>query len=1101
MMIKKYTLLILTLSFLSINNLFSQDLWEKAEKENFSFKQKDVLPNKNFPERYSLMNLNFDGFKNSLLKSRNSPTNIIELPNSKGELKKFTIKETSYLAPKLAAKFPMIKSYSAQGIDDLTAMAKISIGVDGMHAIIFSGKESTVYVDPYTKSKKQYIVYKRVDLKSDKNSFECQVESAAKKALKSSFVKRNADDGKLRTYRIAIVSTGEYSQFHINRTTPAPTTDTEKKAAVLSAMNTTMARVNGVYERDLGVRMVIVDDNDKIIFLDAATDELTNDSDTALINESQVKCDEIIGDANYDVGHTFSTGGGGLAQLNSVCVKDSKAKGITGRSQPISDPYDIDYVAHELGHQFGATHTFNNSCDGNRSSSTAVEPGSGSTIMGYAGICAPNVQNNSDDHFHAVSIAQMWAHIKGNGDCGILSDTNPMNTAPTANAGVDVSIPKSTPFILKGTATDTQGISSLTYNWEQIDNEVASMPPLATNNAGPMFRSLPSKASPNRYMPALATVIAGNTASEWEVLPSVARELNFAFTVRDNHSGGGNSARDDIKVTVTDTEAFTITAPNSAVTWSSGTTQTITWNKGITDQAPINCTKVNIRLSTDGGVTFPILIKENIANDGTEDIVVPSNPTTNARIMVEAADNIFYNVNSTNFTINSITVPTFLITNKTEKQTVCNTGNNSVSYTLNLDFINGFTETVTLSATDLPNGASVSFTPTTISADGDVIMTINNLNGSNQQDYTIVATGTSATVTQTTDALLKVFGTSFSNITLTNPTFGATNVGFSPKFEWGADGNATSYNIVVASDADFSNIIINETASTNSYIHSSPLEGITKYFWYVKPKNNCGEGANSSVGEFTTETPSYCSSTFTDEAGGSEHITNVTFNEINNNSGNDLVDGYEDFSSISTSVELGNSHQISVTFDTGGYQDHCYVFIDWNKDYKFDKETERYDLGNSSDDIATATLNIDVPSDAKLGDTKMRVVIEYFDSSNPNGDGSCDSDHKSEWGETEDYTITVNEESLATDATLFKDLKMYPIPSDGKLTVNFKVKVKDLTIVRLFDLRGQLLDTQSFSTVSNSFNKEIQFKRPSGGIYLLQVENDGKIKTRKVIFR
>ena len=218
-------------------------------------------------------------------------------------------------------------------------------------------------------------------------------------------------------------------------------------------------------------------------------------------------------------------------------------------------------------------------------------------------------KHNSDDHFHAVSIKQMWDNILSSATCGAQSDTN--NAAPVANAGSDFSIPKSTPFVLKGSATDVDGTSSLTYNWEQTDIEIATMPPVATNTGGPMFRSLPSKDSPNRYMPALATVVGGSTSSTWEVVPSVARDMNFALTVRDNHAGGGNSARDDVKVTVTNADAFTVTAPSTVVTWNTGSTQTITWNKGTTDVAPINCANVNIKLSTDGGVTFPITIKSN----------------------------------------------------------------------------------------------------------------------------------------------------------------------------------------------------------------------------------------------------------------------------------------------------------------------------------------------------------------------------------------------------------------------------------------------------------------------------------------------------------
>mgnify|MGYP005988618757 CR=1 FL=1 len=1007
---KKIALLVVLIFTFCTSNSFSQNFWNNTSKKVSSFQKNEILARDNNPDKYALASLNLDGFKNHLvnLKSKSSK-NIITLPNSKGELKRFSIVETSYLAPRLAAKFPMIKSYSAKGIDDPTAVAKISIGTNGFHALIHSGKESTIYIDPFTKDQKQYLVYKREDLTATKNDFSCEIKTSANKIVASTNLKRNANDGKLRTFRIAIAATGEYSQFHINRASSTPTNDTERKAIVLSAMNVTITRVNAVYENDLAVRMVIVNDNDKLIFLDAATDDLSNNDANSLIDESQQKCDDIIGNANYDIGHTFSTGGGGLAQLGSVCVTGSKASGITGSGQPTNDPFDIDYVAHELGHQFGATHTFNGTagnCGGNIGA-TSVEPGSGTTIMAYAGICSPqNVQNNSDDYFHAVSIAQMWAHVQNRGDCAAQTDTN--NDAPIANAGNNVSIPKSTPFILKATATDAQGLASLTYNWEQIDTESASIPLESTSTAGPAFRSLPSSSSPNRYLPTLTNVVNGGS-DEWIVLPSVARELNFALTVRDNNTGGGSSDRDDLTVTVTDAEAFTVTAPNTSVTWGIGSSQTVTWNKGTSDQAPINCSNVNIRLSTDGGVTFPILLKENIVNDGTEDITIPNNPTTTARILVEAADNIFYNVNATNFTIIE-TGPTFIVSNETNQQTVCNVGDNTVEYTLNFQFINGFSETVNLSAIDLPTDANVAFSPTTIDANGNVVMTISNLDGTAQQDYTVVVNAESDSVSQTANAALKVIGTDFSTISLTNPANTATNISVSPSFEWVADANATSYNIEVATDAGFTTTVINETVTTNTYIPSTPLSGVTKYYWRVKPINECGEGANSATNEFTTETPSYCTSSFTDEANGAEHITNVTFNSINNNSGNDTVDGYEDFTSISTTIKRTQSHQVNVTFNTAGYQDHCYVFIDWNQDYKFDNATERYDLGNKLEDVATAALNIRVPDDAVLGETRMRVIIEYFESSAPNGEGACDADHTSEWGETEDYTIIVEEE-------------------------------------------------------------------------------------------
>ncbi|MEQ6124635.1 reprolysin-like metallopeptidase [Pseudotenacibaculum sp. MALMAid0570] len=643
---KKVILLFILISF----QVQGQEIWHKESIESVKESKENIHFRKSTPNDFDVYSIDLEMFKSSVFnKNGNS---VIDLPiNSKG-LQKFRIVETSNLAPELAAKYPMIRSFTGYGIDDPTAFAKIDFGTNGMHAIVFSGKHSTVYIDPYTKNNKKFMVYERNSLEKSDQDFACMVEESKFSNNEISTFERTADDGKLRTFRLAIVSTGEYSQFHLTNQGVDPNAlDAVKKGAVLSAMNTTMNRVNGVFEKDLSVKLEIVANNDQIIFLDPGTDGLSNSNAGSLINESQSTCDGIIGSANYDIGHAFSTGGGGLAGLGVVCLNGQKARGITGRGAPINDPYDIDYVAHEIGHQFGANHTQNNSCQ--RNSSTAVEPGSASTIMGYAGICSPNVQSNSDDHFHAVSINEMWTRIQNSATCAVETNTN--NAAPTADAGADVTIPKSTPFVLRGVATDADGTSSHTYNWEQTDNEIGTMPPQSSNTGGPMFRSLPSKTSPNRYLPRLSTLSTGNNSSTWEVLPSVAREMNFSFLVRDNNSGGGSTARDDIKVTVIDATPFSISSPGLAAVWEAGTTRTVSWDKGTTDVAPINCQLVNIKLSIDGGLTYPITILENTPNDGTQDITVPNNPTSQARIMVEAADNIFFNINFGNFTINEST--------------------------------------------------------------------------------------------------------------------------------------------------------------------------------------------------------------------------------------------------------------------------------------------------------------------------------------------------------------------------------------------------------------------------------------------------------------
>lgn len=693
---KKITLTIL-LCF-TIFSVFSQDsFWTlNTQKKDNSVQNNLYLRNSN-PSSFKKYNLKLNEVKNVLqnITSKTATQQIIEMPTITGKTEKFTVKEASVLAPELAAKFPMIKSFVGQSINNPSTTVRFSFGTDGLHAVIFSADKETFYIEPYTKNNKEYIAYKKSSLATKKSDFQCLFENnetaTIANTINSSFA-RNANDGKLRTFRLALVCSGEYAQFHLgNQSVSATETDAVKKAAVLSAMNTTMTKVNAVFERDLSVRMEIVANNTSVIYLDAATDGITDGVPNLMINEVQTICDTEIGDANYDIGHVFSVAGDGLAGGSVVCVSGQKAKGVTGRSQPIGDPYDIDYVAHEMGHQFGANHTQNNSCQ--RNNLTAVEPGSGSTIMGYAGICSPNVQNNSDAYFHAVSITEMWNTIQSSANCGTLTNTN--NAAPTANAGLDYSIPKSTPFVLKGIGTDADASDILTYNWEQIDPEIATMAPLPTNTGGPMFRSFPSTTTPDRFFPKLATVIAGNTASTWEVLPSVARELNFSLVVRDNKMGGASAKRDDVKITVTDATAFTVSAPNTPVSWDIGSVQTVTWNKGTTDVTPINCQNVTIKLSVDGGITFPIILAANTSNDGSEDIVIPNNPTATARIMVAAADNVFYNVNNTNFSI-SIGINNVLV--ETVSETCINENDGKINVNVALA---GYTYQATLTGNNV----------------------------------------------------------------------------------------------------------------------------------------------------------------------------------------------------------------------------------------------------------------------------------------------------------------------------------------------------------------------------------------------------------------
>jgi len=635
-------------------------LWTKVSEEKLGGLEK--MERASVPSVYQIMHLDLNAFKQSLVgapvDTEGAFSNtIVNFPNSKGELSRFRVYEAPIMEKGLADRYPDIKSYAAVGVDNPSVKLRFSVTLFGLHVMSTSGDEGTYYIDTYTKDLNNYIVYNRKDLYTVR-TFACHFqdnhEEIAEQNRSAVENQTLATDGVFRQYRLAMACTIEYAAFHVTAAGLGAGTLAQKKAAVLSAMNVTMTRVNGIYERDMSLRMNLVANNDVIIFIDS--DSFSNTNANNLINESQTVINGAIGSANYDIGHTVSTGGGGLAGLGVVCNNTNKARGITGSPSPVGDPYDIDYVAHEMGHQFGGPHTFSSNddtagnCDsGNVSSANAVEPGSGSTIMAYAGICEENVQSNSDPYFHAVSIASMNAVMIGSGNCAPQAANG--NNAPVITALSNYTIPKGTAFVLTGNATDANAGASLTYCWEQTNAAAGTNYPTSTQTSGPVYRSLNPTTSNKRYFPNFQSVLAGNLAPTWEVTPTIGRTLNFALTVRDNQTPtGGQTARANMTVTtVAAAGPFAVTSPAANASWNTNSSQTITWNVAGTTANGINTANVNILLSTDNGATFTTLLA-NTPNDGSQAVTMPATAAVNCRILVEAVGNVYYAV-SPNFSI------------------------------------------------------------------------------------------------------------------------------------------------------------------------------------------------------------------------------------------------------------------------------------------------------------------------------------------------------------------------------------------------------------------------------------------------------------------
>ncbi len=659
-------LLIIALTLLA-SNAYSQvsvNCWKDNSNEGSSrISSIDITPSVSrtvYLDTKSMQNaLNSAISENSVTGNKKSNV-IVSIPFPDGSNKDFYAIESSIMAPGLAAKYPQIKTYIITSADGSASSGRIDFTQFGFHAIIFT-TDGTVYVDPVSRQddKIYFSYYKKDFVKAIVPDLggSCVVDNpAVRKRIEQKIANGvKTTSNYLKTYRLALAATAEYTNYYGGTI-----------AGALSGMITTMNRVNAVYEKELSIRMVLIPNDTIFIYKNSATDPYTNDDGEAMLDQNQTTIDSAIGNASYDIGHVFSTGGGGIAILGAVCYPGYKAQGVTGGPAPIGDPFDIDYVAHEMGHQFGASHTFNSvkgSCGGgNRNASTAYENGSGSTIMAYAGICSPsNTQAHSDDYFHAISLEEINAYTTtdvGN-SCAVLTAIDNLNPVVT-NVGVGgFYIPISTPFVLTGSATDPNG-DSLKYCWEEFDLGPSGEPNSPKNNA-PIFRSFNPTSSPTRIFPSLSDIL-NNKQTMGEILPTYSRTLTFLLTVRDNKAGGGLTANDTIQFFVTSAAGpFKVTYPNANVSLSAGSHQTVKWNVAGTDTSLVKCASVNILFSSDGGLTFPVTLASKTPNDGSEEVIIPSTITTSARIKVEAADNIFFDVSDTNFTITASTVPVELV--------------------------------------------------------------------------------------------------------------------------------------------------------------------------------------------------------------------------------------------------------------------------------------------------------------------------------------------------------------------------------------------------------------------------------------------------------
>ncbi|HRN91756.1 MAG TPA: zinc-dependent metalloprotease family protein [Ferruginibacter sp.] len=787
---------------------------------------------------------------------------VMEIPMPDGTIAQFRVWESVIMEEGLANKYPEIRTYAGQGITDPAANIRFSMDpYFGFHAQILS-PNGTVYIDPYARGNVQfYQSYFKANHYRVTNNV-CLVEDDQHVPVSNATNAGPCRGAQLFTYRFAVACTGEYAIAATGLGSPTV-------AQTLARIVTTVNRVTGVYEKEVAVRLILIANNDQIVFTNPSTDPFNgNNNAGVLIGESQSVINLNIGSANYDIGHTFSTGGGGLAGFGVVCSNSNKARGITGSNNPTGDGYDIDFVAHEVGHQFGGSHSFNSSTSscggGNRNGSTAYEVGAGTTIMAYAGLCGTdNIQNASDPYFHSISFDQISTFITAGGGSSCRQSIATGNTLPVIDplTNNNVSIPLGTPFTLSGTATDADG-DALTYSWEHWDlGPSTTWSGGAGNGLSPLFKARVPKTTGVRNFPDMAVILANYPVNppatmgglKGETLSTVARNMKFRLTVRDNRAGGGSvvSAGDGCQITsvyqisvVAGTGPFVVTVPNGGESYPGGSSQTITWNVAGTNNAPISAANVRITMSTDGGQTYPHLITNSTPNDGSELLTIPVvTPTSTARVKIEGVDNVFFDISNNNFSITAAVAPTFDLGTPAPVAVTCG-GASTATATLSTTAINGFNTPITLTASGAPAGTNVTFSANPVTPGNSTNVTLNGVNTLSNGTYTITVTATGGSIVRTRDISFVVSGGSAPVIT-TQPSSVSGCVGSLASFTV-AGTNVTTYQWQVSTDGGttFTNIA---GANAATYVIASTTGAQNGNNYRVILSNACNSVTSNAV--------------------------------------------------------------------------------------------------------------------------------------------------------------------------------------------------------------------------------------------------------------
>lgn len=1076
-----YVFLITNLAFANISN----HIWKDVSESTLDKRAERSL----IPEKYRTLQLNEAAIKKELalapLENSNHSDHplIMELPMPDGSNVSFEILEYKMMEAGLAAEFPLIKTYTGRAIHDPTTAIKLDISPNGLHGIIHSTNGS-IFIDPYFRHNDgHYISYFKNDYKAEQN-WNCEVHDAQRPVSSindgSPRVAPYAVGETLRTYRIAVATSGEYSSFHGGNI-----------ASIQAAIVTVINRVNSVYERELSVRMVLVNNNSSLIFLNAASDPYGS-STSANITANHNHIVSTIGNSSFDVGHFFHTIGGGLASLESVCRSSEKGRGFSAFPTPVGDPFAVDYVCHELGHQFGANHTFNTqdgACSGNRAGASAYEPGSGVTLMGYAGLCPPsNFANDAIDRFHTKSFDEIARNITiATGSiCGSTSATG--NTPPTVNAGTSGKvIPISTPFELTGSATDAQG-DALTYTWEQYD---LGSPQSLGNASGssPLFRSYQPSTSPTRVFPKIQDILFG-ISSPAELLPTYTRPLNFRLTVRDNNPNGGGVDWHNIALSSSaNAGPFLVTSQKTSTTLTAGTWVEVTWDVANTTSSPVSCSFVDIFLSDNGGTNYPSTVITGTINDGSEYVVIPNYPGTGQRLKVKCSNNFFFNVNDGFIIVEEAPNADYSVFAPNATKEIC--AGNGTSFDLYLNSLKNYTDVVNFTATGNPAGTTLNFTSSSVTPAGQTKLIITSTGSAQTGSYPIVVTTTSTSGTKTYNLTLNIYNGTPGGTTLIAPPNGSSDQDVGPLFSWNAQQDASKYFIQVSSSSNFSPVLFSQAniAATNFQLPITLSDNST-YYWRVRSDNvPCGNGQFSPTYSFTTEETTCAQIASTDvplvlpPTKGSYSTTNqVSINHIIKDINViDLIGDHQNLGDIrftltspaGTEVELidrkcNNTADYNLNFDNdGGVSIPC----PYNTGGTYKPSGSLGDfIGENTMGTWTLTLHDE-------------VTFKYGDLTS--------------WGLEFCFSQPVSNEDINSSISA---INLYPNPASDQLVADLTSSKSQTVNLRLVNATGQLIkDLNTVRLAKGSQQIEIDLNGLANGVYFLQINNDktSVIETKK----